>query len=99
MTMVTVGGVRYREEDAKELGLTADTKAYAAKIADNVVPVGLTEAQFKAQQAAEASATRKASGGGSKVPPSPVATDAKTGNGTDPGAGDPAGAAITGTSK
>jgi hypothetical protein len=38
--IIIAGGVRYREEDAKRLGITADSAADAAAVADNKKPVG-----------------------------------------------------------
>jgi hypothetical protein len=38
--IIISAGVRYREEDAKRLGITADSDADAAAVADNKKPVG-----------------------------------------------------------
>jgi hypothetical protein len=38
--IIISAGVRYREDDAKRLGITADSKADAEAVADNKKPVG-----------------------------------------------------------
>ncbi len=38
--IIVSAGVRYREEDAKRLGITADSPEDAAAVADNKKPVG-----------------------------------------------------------
>lgn len=92
--MVTVGGIRYRAEDAKRLGLTPDTKAHAKKVAANEAPVGLSEAEFKLTQAA-ATTARKAAGKTDPANTAVVGTQpagGATGDaGTDPGTSGDAG--------
>lgn len=98
--MVTVGGIRYRAEDAKRLKLTPDTKAFAKKIADNEVEIGTSEAAYKASQAVAAKGGRKAAG--TAETPATGVVGSGTPAGTDAGAGGDAGTsgdAGTGTGK
>lgn len=71
--MVTVGGIRYRAEDAAREKLVADSKAHQKLIAEGKAPTGLSESAWKATQ--KDAPVRKAAGTkGSTEAPAPVST-------------------------
>lgn len=71
--MVTVGGIRFRSEDAAREGFTADSKAHQKLIAEGKAPTGVSEAIWKASQ--KDTPARKAAGKSTGAP-APVASSA-----------------------
>lgn len=85
--MVTVGGVRYRKEDAAKLNLTPDSKSYAKKIAENEVVVGTPESAYKETTATAAKGGRKAAGTAGTTATTPVGTAQASADGSAPADG------------